>query len=101
MNRKIILGDSISSVLPEDLSVLFVDDDMMLRKLFSRSIRKLMPSWNIQEAGNGETSFKMVDVEKFDLIFMNQYMASANKQLLGTETVRALPDLHGAVHGQC
>jgi response regulator of citrate/malate metabolism len=33
---------------------------------------------------------KLVDVEYFDLIFMDQYMASADKQLLGTETVRAL-----------
>jgi CheY-like chemotaxis protein len=90
MNKRISLNDSLSSVLPENLSVLFVDDDMILRKLFSRSIRKLMPSWNIQEAGNGETSLRLVDTNKFDLIFIDQYMASADKQLLGTETVRAL-----------
>jgi signal transduction histidine kinase/CheY-like chemotaxis protein len=90
MDKKTSLNDTFPNELPENLSVLFVDDDMMLRKLFARSIRKLMPSWKFQEAGNGETSLKLVDVEKFDLIFMDQYMASADKQLLGTETVRAL-----------
>jgi CheY-like chemotaxis protein len=86
---KISLG-SLPSELPEKLSVLFVDDDMLLRKLFSRSIRKIMPTWQIQEAGNGETALRLVDENQFDLIFMDQYMASADKQLLGTETVRAL-----------
>jgi signal transduction histidine kinase/CheY-like chemotaxis protein len=87
--RKISLG-SLPSELPEKLSVLFVDDDMLLRKLFTRSIRRIMPTWQIQEAGNGETALKLVDGNQFDLIFMDQYMASADKQLLGTETVRAL-----------
>ena len=32
----------------------------------------------------------MVETNLFDLIFVDQYMASAEKQLLGTETVRAL-----------
>jgi signal transduction histidine kinase/CheY-like chemotaxis protein len=89
-HKKRCLDVGFPKELPENLSVLFVDDDIMLRKLFSRSIRKLMPSWKLQEASNGETSLKLVDVEYFDLIFMDQYMASADKQLLGTETVRAL-----------
>jgi CheY-like chemotaxis protein len=73
MEKKSCLDDRFTSELPENLSVLFVDDDMMLRKLFStRSIRKLMPGWKLQGAGNGETSLKLVDVEEFDLIFMDQ-----------------------------
>ena len=76
--------------LPEGLSVLFVDDDLVLRKLFSRSIKKAAPTWTIKEAANGETALKLVDTETFDLIFMDQYMASVQKQLLGTETTRAL-----------
>jgi signal transduction histidine kinase/CheY-like chemotaxis protein len=90
IDRKISLGDNLPSVLPENLSVLFVDDDMLLRKLFSRSIRKLMPSWKIEEAGSGERSLRLVDEGKFDLIFMDQYMTSADNTLLGTETVQAL-----------
>jgi signal transduction histidine kinase/CheY-like chemotaxis protein len=76
--------------LPENLSVLFVDDDLVLRKLFSRSVMKAAPTWNIQDAANGETALRLVDSEAYDLIFMDQHMASTEKQLLGTETVRAL-----------
>jgi signal transduction histidine kinase/CheY-like chemotaxis protein len=102
--------------LPENLSVLFVDDDMIVRKLFSRTLKKLNPSWTLQEASNGETAIEIItsamqqlddrvalklsveeedsssfdDYNGFDLIFMDQYMASVQKQLLGTETVRAI-----------
>jgi CheY-like chemotaxis protein len=76
--------------LPENLSVLFVDDDRILRKLFARSVAKAAPTWKIQEAANGETALRLVDVQAFDLIFMDQYMASTEKQLLGTDAVRAL-----------
>lgn len=78
--------------LPDELSLLFVDDDMVLRKLFARAIAKIMPHWKFQEAANGEAALKLIedDVNQFDLIFVDQYMASAEKQLLGTETVRAM-----------
>jgi signal transduction histidine kinase/CheY-like chemotaxis protein len=76
--------------LPEKLSVLFVDDDLMLRKLFARAVRKVMPEWDVQEAANGETALRLVDKQSYDLIFLDQYMASVEKQLLGTETARAL-----------
>jgi signal transduction histidine kinase/CheY-like chemotaxis protein len=76
--------------LPENLSVLFVDDDLVLRKLFSRSVTKAAPTWKVQDAADGETALRMVDLESYDLIFMDQHMASTEKQLLGTETVRAL-----------
>jgi signal transduction histidine kinase/CheY-like chemotaxis protein len=86
-------NDEVSTVvveLPENLSVLFVDDDRILRKLFSRSVAKAAPTWTIHEAANGETALRMVDLEAYDLIFMDQYMASTEKQLLGTDTIRAL-----------
>jgi CheY-like chemotaxis protein len=76
--------------LPENLSVLFVDDDLVLRKLFSRSVTKAAPTWKIQEAANGETALRLVDSEAYDLIFMDQHMASTETQMLGTETIRAL-----------
>jgi signal transduction histidine kinase/ActR/RegA family two-component response regulator len=76
--------------LPEHLSVLFVDDDNVLRKLFSRALAKAAPTWKIDEAANGETALRLVDSEPYDLIFMDQHMASTEKQLLGTETVRKL-----------
>ena len=74
--------------LPLKMSVLFVDDDTVLRKMFTRALRRVAPEWEIQEASNGETALRMVESQHFDLIFIDQYMASIEKQLLGTETVR-------------
>ena len=79
-----------SSLVPENLSILFVDDDNVLRKLFSRAVSKAAPSWTITEAASGEAALQLVETAVYDLIFMDQYMASAEKQLLGTETVREL-----------
>jgi CheY-like chemotaxis protein len=76
--------------LPEKLSVLFVDDDAILRKLFMRTVLTVAPHWDIREASNGETALRLVDSHHFDLIFMDMYMASVQKQLLGTEAVKAL-----------
>lgn len=76
--------------LPDTLSVLFVDDDLVLRKLFARSLRKVAPGWMIREAANGETALPLMESQSFDIIFMDMYMASVEKQLLGTETVVAL-----------
>lgn len=74
--------------LPEHLHVLFVDDDAILRKLFARSVRRVAPNWTMKEASNGESALQLVDEgHDFDIIFVDQYMASIDKQLLGTETI--------------
>jgi signal transduction histidine kinase/CheY-like chemotaxis protein len=86
----VVDGASLSRDLPDSLSVLFVDDDTVLRKMFNRALRRIAPNWEISEASNGETALRIVGSQSFDLIFMDQYMASIEKQLLGTETVRAL-----------
>jgi CheY-like chemotaxis protein len=44
----------------------------------------------MQEASNGETALKLAESHSFDIIIMDQYMASVEKSLLGTETVRSL-----------
>jgi signal transduction histidine kinase/CheY-like chemotaxis protein len=80
----------LSLQLPDSLSVLFVDDDTVLRKMFTRALRRIAPNWDISEASNGETALRLVNSQSFDLIFMDHYMASIEKQLLGSETVRAL-----------
>jgi CheY-like chemotaxis protein len=77
-------------ILPDQMAVLFVDDDHMLRKLFVRAVRRVAPQWTIHEAASGETAIQLVDSQDYDLIFMDQYMASTEKTLLGTETVRVL-----------
>lgn len=76
--------------LPEDLNVFFVDDDMMLRKMFIRVLKVTAPTWKTTEASNGETALQIVEDQKFDVIFIDQYMASVERQLLGTETVQAM-----------
>mmetsp|Transcript_7920 Transcript_7920/g.15838 ORF Transcript_7920/g.15838 Transcript_7920/m.15838 type:complete len:580 (+) Transcript_7920:245-1984(+) len=76
--------------LPESLSVLFVDDDMVLRRMFTRALERVCATWEITCASNGETALRITETQNFDLIFMDQYMASVEKQMLGTETVRAL-----------
>jgi signal transduction histidine kinase/CheY-like chemotaxis protein len=76
--------------LPEEFRVLFVDDDVVLRKLFMRSLKRIRPKWSVMEAASGESALKLVETETFDVIFLDQYMTSVEKQLLGTETARKL-----------
>ena len=81
--------------LPEKLKVLFCDDDLVLRKLFCRGLRQVAPGWDVSEASNGESVLRMLDdpdcdKQRYDIIFIDQYMASVDKQLLGTETVVAI-----------
>lgn len=60
--------------LPDKLNVLFVDDDLILRKLFARSLKRVVPNWVVEEATNGETAVRLVegipaDGEGYDIIF--------------------------------
>ena len=84
--------DDDDQLLPPNLRILFTDDDATLRKLFKRSLQRVAPSWTIQEAANGETAVRLATTSSptFDVIFLDQYMASVQKQMLGTETTRAL-----------
>ena len=82
-----------SELLPKELNILFVDDDSILRKMFSRTIKLVAPEgWAIREASSGETAIRLLveDGERFDIVFVDHYMAGHNKQLLGTETIRSL-----------
>jgi signal transduction histidine kinase len=62
--------DENRSVLSETLSVLFVDDDTILRKLFLRSLQKVVPAWSAQEAACGEAALQLVDSEHFDVMYV-------------------------------
>ncbi|KAL3913006.1 MAG: hypothetical protein SGILL_006662 [Bacillariaceae sp.] len=76
--------------LPEKMTVLFVDDDTVLRKLFARSLKRIRPGWAIREAPSGEAALELTNTEGgafFDMIFLDQHMSST---LLGTETARLL-----------
>jgi CheY-like chemotaxis protein len=76
--------------LPKTQRILFVDDDMVLRKLFTRSVKRALPHWSVFEASNGETALRLTETENYDIIFVDQYMTSVDKQLLGTETTRLM-----------
>jgi signal transduction histidine kinase/CheY-like chemotaxis protein len=85
--------DAVTRTLPEELSVLVVDDDMIVRKLLCRSLGRVSApfQWSIQEASNGETAISLAQSNRFDVIFLDQYMGSSHaKQLLGTETAAEL-----------
>mmetsp|Transcript_31479 Transcript_31479/g.75953 ORF Transcript_31479/g.75953 Transcript_31479/m.75953 type:complete len:940 (-) Transcript_31479:221-3040(-) len=83
-------ANQIENKLPNEYSVLFVDDDAVLRKLFVRGLKRLKPEWQIKEASSGEMALKTLEGYKADLIFLDQYMASTEKQMLGTETASAM-----------
>lgn len=78
-----------SGELPQNLSVLFVDDDKILRKLFVRAIKKAVPSWQTTDAESGEAALALANHNTYDLIFMDMYMPSPGEgtDLLGTETI--------------
>jgi len=84
--------EQLPSQLPENLTCRFVDDDKMLRKLFARAVKKVAPSWKIQEASSGEEALRICEESpSFNLIFMDQYMASTEEsKMLGSGTVEEL-----------
>jgi len=67
---------TVAAALPENLSVLFVDDDSVLRRMFSRALQRVAPNWTIKEASNGETALRMVDLESFHIIFIDHYVST-------------------------
>lgn len=54
--------------LPENLAVLIVEDDMILRRLILRSLQRVAPTWTLEQASNGETALKLTETKTFDLI---------------------------------
>lgn len=84
--------DDSSVELPQVMSVLVVDDDRILRKMFTRSVKRFAPEWSIEEAGSGEEALECVaKAEKeFDLIFIDMYMGTDGSKLIGPEAVAEL-----------
>jgi hypothetical protein len=65
--------------LPETSLFLFCDDDLYVRKLFSRSVAKA--TWKIKKLPTGRQHFELVDMA---FCFMDQYiMASTGNNYLG------------------
>jgi Histidine kinase-, DNA gyrase B-, and HSP90-like ATPase len=60
--------------LPTTCRVLFVDDDVVVRKLFARAVKRVAPTWDIDEAANGETALNLLEKgeHEYNLIFLDQ-----------------------------
>jgi hypothetical protein len=69
-------NEECKDVLPKSLHVLFTDDDMILRRMFVRSLKRTCPGWIISESSNGETALRMAQSAKFDVIFMDHYVST-------------------------
>jgi CheY-like chemotaxis protein len=82
--------------LPDHATVLFVDDDNVLRKLFARSLRRICPDWTIFEACSGEIALQMCQEEGtscFDIIFVDQFMSTVDQAMLGTDTTHRMREI--------
>ena len=81
---------ALPDALPEKLSILFADDERILRKLAIRAFSKLRPEWTVEETASGEAALQLVESREFDIIFLDQYYTSVERRLTGTETTRAM-----------
>ena len=80
-------ASSSSRSLPKELSVLFVDDDLILRKLFVRSLQRAVPQWTVHQATCGEEALRRIvdDKEHYDVIFLDQYMSTSSSSSSNSE----------------
>jgi CheY-like chemotaxis protein len=69
------------------ISVLFVDDDQILRRLAIRGLKKVMPNVHCREAASGMAALDLCKAEDFDVIFLDKYMDGT---LSGIETASRL-----------
>ncbi|CAB9523858.1 Adaptive-response sensory-kinase SasA [Seminavis robusta] len=85
-----IRDQPVEPVLPEHLTILVVDDERILRKLALRGFHRLAPGWTLEETASGEAALQLVETKHYDMILLDQYYASTERRLTGTETARAL-----------
>lgn len=78
-----------SAALPEDLSILVVDDNSFNRSL-TRSILKKKggAGWSVSLAAGGEEALEKIAGERFDLVFMDIQMPGMS----GLDATRAIRD---------
>lgn len=55
--------------LPIGVSILFVDDDFTLRKLFVRAVKRVTTDWEIHEASNGETAVRKDEIVAGSILY--------------------------------
>ena len=86
-----VLNENSTSVIPEKLSFLVIDDVAMNRLMLSRRIKKgIAPNSVITEAATGEEALSICGREIFDVIVVDQYMEQAGGIMVGTDVVFAM-----------
>jgi PAS domain S-box-containing protein len=88
--------------LPENLRVLIVDDDMIIRKLLSRRLLNIDPTMTVETAESGEIAIEMIKdpSKKYDLVLMDHFMPLCGGVLTGEETIRIIrPHVEGVIAG--
>ena len=80
-----------TSMLPQLVRFLIIDDVEMNRKMLGRRIqRSIAPNCTIEEAINGEEALTICGDRKFDAIIVDQYMEEAGGVMVGTDVVFAM-----------
>ncbi len=83
------IGQGTYASLPEDNAptALIIDDDSIIRELFSRALPEF--GWNTVVADSGEAGVEAFGAQQFDLIFLDLVMPGMN----GAETFREIRKL--------
>ncbi|KAL3934812.1 MAG: hypothetical protein SGARI_003226 [Bacillariaceae sp.] len=91
-----------AKLIPENLRVLVVDDDMIIRKLLKRRLANIDPTMVVETAESGEIAIEMIrnSSNKYDLVLMDHFMPLCGGVLTGEETIRIIrPHVEGVIAG--
>tara|TARA_R110002049_G_scaffold308910_1_gene514814 strand:- start:1786 stop:2199 length:414 start_codon:yes stop_codon:yes gene_type:complete len=86
--------------MPNKLSILFIEDDVVETMKMNRTVNKLETSYNIQEAKNGEQALQLLKIKDKlpDIILLDLNMPKINgieflKILKSDETLKYIPTI--------
>jgi anti-sigma regulatory factor (Ser/Thr protein kinase) len=81
--------DDIINSIPNNIKVLLVDDQEMIRKIFINKFKKFTSDkgWIISEANTAEEAIIKVEQEKFDVVIMDQNMENKGGIIKGKDAL--------------
>lgn len=91
-----------SRYIPENLRVLVVDDDMIIRNLLKRRLTNIDPTMTVETAESGKIAIEKIKdpSKKYDLVLMDHFMPLCGGVLTGEETIRIIrPHVKGVIEG--
>jgi signal transduction histidine kinase len=80
-----------SPAVEDDLRILVVDDDRLVRRFMADGLRSL--HYQVMDVDNGEEALKMLDTMRFDLLVVDFAMPGMNGADLARAAHQKLPDL--------